>query len=198
MRSYMISRRPTDFSWEKIPALQVDNHQWLEPAPISVQAQICYDDTALYVKMTAVEPNIRAEGTAETDYPHLDSCMEFFFCPIPGSKQYINVEFNPNGCMFFGLGYPGRSAIRMLPERSQLDIQTQRTADGWYVTYQIPFDLIRHIFPGFQADSGIAIRANCYKCGFETVQRHFMTWNRVELPKPSFHCPDHFGEMIFE
>lgn len=198
MRSYIISRRHEEFSWDKVPALQVDNHQWLAPAPISVQAQICYDDSALYVKMAAVEPNIRAEGKCETDFPHLDSCLEFFFCPIPGNKQYINVEFNPNGCMFFGLGYPGNAAIRMLPERKLLDIKTQRTEDGWYVTYQIPYDLIRHIFPDFKAQSGMKIRANCYKCGFETVQRHYITWNKVELPNPSFHCPDHFGEMIFE
>lgn len=198
MRSYIISRRNEEFSWDKVPTLQVDNHQWLEPAPISVQAQICYDDSALYVKMAAVEPNIRAEGKCETDFPHLDSCLEFFFCPIPGNKQYINVEFNPNGCMFFGLGFPGNAAIRMLPERELLDIKTQRTDDGWFVTYQIPYNLIRHIFPDFRAQSGMKIRANCYKCGFETVQRHYITWNKVELPNPSFHCPDHFGEMIFE
>lgn len=198
MRSYIISRRHEEFSWDKVPTLQVDNHQWLEPAPISVQAQICYDDSALYVKMAAVEPNIRAEGKCETDFPHLDSCLEFFFCPIPGNKQYINVEFNPNGCMFFGLGFPGNAAIRMLPERELLDIKTQRTDDGWFVTYQIPYDLIRHIFPDFRAQSGMKIRANCYKCGFETVQQHYITWNKVELPNPSFHCPDHFGEMIFE
>ncbi len=198
MRSYTITRRTEQFTWDSIPPLQVDNHQWLDAAPIRVQAQICYDETALYVKMTAVEPNIRAVGTQATDFPHLDSCMEFFFCPIPGDRRYFNVEFNPNGCMFFGLGGTDLGAVRLLPDRQLLNISTGRTADGWYVEYQIPFALIRNFFPGFEAKPGITIRANCYKCGFETVQRHFMTWNYVNLPKPSFHCPDHFGEMIFE
>ena len=198
MRTYTIVRRPEDFSWDKVPALQVDNHQWVDPVPICVQARICYDDQALYVKMQAVEPDIRAEEHGITGMPCLDSCMEFFFSPVSGDRRYLNIEFNPNGCMFFGLACQPNRTIRTLPDPGLLQPQILRTDDGWTLEYQIPYSLIRHFFPSFSPAPAYAIRANCYKCGYMTAQKHFLTWNYIDLDTPNFHSPDYFGTMIFE
>ena len=48
MREYTIIRKPEEFSWDKVPYLYVDNQQWVPELPIHMQAQICYDDEALY------------------------------------------------------------------------------------------------------------------------------------------------------
>ena len=58
--------------------------------------------------------------------------------------------------------------------------------------------VIRVFFPGYELRSGKKLYANSYKCGDETVTPHFISWNRVEVPAPSFHEPEHFGLMILE
>lgn len=90
MREYTVRRRPASFSWEQIPPLYIDSLLWSEPVPIRCQARLCYDTDALYIRMEAVEPNIRAEETGPLGTPCLDSCLEFFFCPDPEDDLFRN------------------------------------------------------------------------------------------------------------
>ncbi|MDU5344496.1 MAG: carbohydrate-binding family 9-like protein, partial [Prevotella bivia] len=46
--------------------------------------------------------------------------------------------------------------------------------------------------------SGLTMKANFYKCGDKTDQPHFLSWQKVDLPKPDFHRPEFFGTIIFE
>lgn len=198
MREYTVCRRPASFSWEKIPPLNIDNLLWSEPVPIRCQARLCYDDDALYIRMEAAEPHIRAEETGPLGTPCLDSCLEFFFCPDPEDDRYFNIEFNPNGCLCFGFGYTGEFRTRLIVRDSVLAPAVTRTESGWQVEYRIPFRYVQQFIPHFVPVSGSRFRANCYKCGNLTVQKHYFSWNPIELPKPSFHCPAHFGTMYFE
>lgn len=198
MREYTIVRKQPDFSWEQVPVLYVDNHQWRPKIPISMQAQICYDEEALYVHMQVVEENIRAEETGKIGAPYKDSCMEFFFCPHNDELKYINFEFNVNTCMIMGLNRTPVGSVRLLPNMELINPKADRTEDGWWLEYQIPHKLVQQFFPHYSPASGKYIRANCYKCGHETVTPHYITWNYVDLPNISFHCPEHFGKMIFE
>jgi hypothetical protein len=75
--------------------------------------------------------------------------------------------------------------------------EIQRFEDGWSVTYQIPYRFIRHFCPTFEVVSGGTIRANCYKCGDKTVQRHYIAWNPIVQETPAFHVPEKFGLMRF-
>ena len=72
---------------------------------------------------------------------------------------------------------------------------SERTANGWDVTYELPFKLLRLFFPDF-APHG-KIRGNFYKCGDLTAQEHYLAWNRVDAERPNFHLPEYFGELIF-
>lgn len=197
MKTYIMSKRTQGFSWKNIPFLSIDNLLWSEPVPISAKAQICYDDAALYVRLQAVEPNIRAELTNAFDEPCADSCLEFFFAPIPGDDRYFNIEFNPNLCMYLGMGYNLKSNVRMFPQENPFSPVASRTDDGWIVEYSIPHDFVRQFFPEYAPISGNSIRANCYKCGDLTVQEHYLAWSPIDLPTPCFHCPQFFGTMHF-
>ena len=42
------------------------------------------------------------------------------------------------------------------------------------------------------------ICGNFYKCGDETVQPHYYSWNPVELVDPDFHRSEFFGKLYFE
>ena len=115
--------------------------------------------------------------------------------------RYFNIEFNPNGCMFLGLGVSDISRhTRLIADPKELfDIKVNFTNDGWEVFYKIPVEFIQRFFPEFTLESGKKIRANLYKCGDECVQPHYFSWCQVvPLPASSFHNPKIFGEMIFE
>ena len=200
MKTYTIKRISGTPDWSAVPALQVDEHLWLESDHIAVQAQICYDEEALYVRMTATEPQIRAEHNGPMCMVCEDSCMEFFFCPEADDDRYINFEINPNCCTYIGVRSCREDGIRLAPKDEDALFQKQaaRTADGWQVSYRIPVSFLRVLFPGYALISGAVIRANCYKCGDLTEKPHYLSWNPVENPTPDFHRSCDFGIMILE
>ena len=197
MRSYTIVKKPESLDWSKVPAAPIDNHLWLDKVDIQCTAQVCYDDDALYVRMTAREANIRAEETGVQGMPCLDSCLEFFFRPFADSMRYINIELNPNCCMWLGYRNEENELIRIEEPSSILNAKAERTADGWEVTYQVPEALIAKYFDGFKFESGKKMPANFYKCGDLSVQKHYIAWNKIEQDEPAFHVPEWFGDVSF-
>lgn len=198
MKEYTITRCNGQPDWNKVPALQIDHWHHTEPMPISAQAQVCYDDNALHVRLSAVEENIRAELTGLLDEICEDSCLEFFFCPMAGDKRYFNIECNPNGCLFLGFGPNVDELMRLIPMDPAIVPEVKRTIDGWETVYTIPYKFIRVFFPEFAPVSGYTTRANFYKCGDKTVQPHYLVWNPVPAQRCSFHNPDAFGTVHFE
>lgn len=200
MREYTIIRRPQEFDWTKVPALQIDQHFNTDPAiPITAQAQLCYDDEAIYIRLSCNEQEIRAEYTGLLDEICEDSCLEFFFSPIPGDLRYFNLECNLNGAMYFGFGSSINDLVRLIQEDGAIAPKGVRTEDGWEISYSIPHSFVRRFFPEYAPASGKAIRANCYKCGDKTSQKHYLSWSPVvKLPRASFHNPSKFGTMYFE
>ncbi|MBQ9833355.1 MAG: hypothetical protein IJO48_06455 [Clostridia bacterium] len=202
MREYTITKLTSNhIDWTIVPKLNIDNHQWLEKTDISATAQICCDDTAIYVKLTAYEKNILSRYSTQCDPVWNDSCLEFFFCPIEGDLRYFDFETNPNGASFIGFGKSNTEMLRLIktdPCEKLLNIQTDVFDGGWSALFTIPYDFIRIIVPEFAPVSGSKIRANCYKCGDETVSPHYISWNPINFETPLFHRPQDFGTMIFE
>ena len=197
MKRYVISRVNGRPDWSAVPALAIDEQLWRPPVDISAAAQLAWDGGRLYVRLRAVEAHIRAEHTGPLGMPCEDSCLEFFFSPIPGDLRYFNLEYNPNACLYLGFG-DGQNANRLLPEKEWFEPSVSRTPDGWQVEYAVPFDFVRIFAPDFNPASGDAIRANCYKCGDLTPTEHYLAWNPCGGDRPNFHRPQDFGLMIFE
>lgn len=201
MRTYKIARQNNPVCWDQVDILPIDLVQLNEGAPIKAQAQICYDDNALYVRQTAFEEHIRAEENGPLGSPCEDSCLEFFFSPIWGDTRYFNIEYNPNGCIYLGLGdnVDGKVRLfRLVKENIPFTPVINRTEEGWSLEYRIPFEFIRHFFPEFNPVSSYQMRANCYKCGDKTVKPHYFAWNPLSPGATTFHTPESFGTMIFE
>jgi len=196
MKTYVISQKPENLDWSKVPSLAIDTCLWNYAADVEAKAQLCYDENALYVRLSTREANIRAQETGPIGSPCLDSCLEFFFCPDPGNKTYFNVEFNPNGCLFLGIGNDRYDLIRLLPVKEDpLAAEPVRTEEGWAITYRIEAAFIRRFFPDFQLTSGGMMRGNFYKCGDETVTPHYYSWNPVTSETPDFHRSVDFGKL---
>ena len=197
MRSYTVKKIQGAPDWNTIPVMPIDNHQWKEPVDITAQAQICWDDEALYIRQEAKEANIRAEQEGPLAMPCVDSCLEFFFRPAQ-RLDYINFELNPKCALYLGYGSKGTGLVRLLARdvNKMFAPKAQMTDDGWVLTYQIPFAFIRQFFPEIVPEEGLVFCANTYKCGDATVKPHYMSWNYIDLEKPNFHCPEHFGQLI--
>ena len=73
-----------------------------------------------------------------------------------------------------------------------------RTEGGWEITYKIPFDFVRQLYPDFTAESGTVLRGNFYKRGNLTVSKHYLSWNPIDSDIPNFHMPECFGELVLE
>ena len=189
-------------SWDEIPAAPVDTVLWLPDAGIRASAKLAWDDNDLYVNLKAREKEIRAEQPADllTGMPCEDSCLEFFFRPLETDPRYINIEFNPNGCMYLGIGHSGKELIRLLPAAAEhgFDPAPYFTADGWGITYRVPFSFVRFFFPSFAPAPGTVLYGNFFKCGDLTPAEHYLSWNPVTSSTPNFHRPQDFGKLIFE
>lgn len=197
MRSYTIKKIQGTPDWSKIPVMPIDNLLWTDSIDVTAQAQIVWDEKALYLRMEAVEPNIRKEEKGLLASVCCDSCLEFFVRPTD-RPDYFNFEMNPNRAIWLGYGPGIETLIRLLVPNVEtvLDSKVEYTERGWILTYQIPVDFIHKFFPEFEAKEGAVMHANAYKCGDKTVKPHYLAWNPIDLDEPAFHCPEFFGELV--
>ena len=200
MKDYLVKKASGAPDWDSIPVMAVEEIMWLPDVGISMTAQIAYDETALYLHQRAVERNIRAEGVDPLARVCEDSCMEFFLSPCPSDGRYLNFEINPNGALHLGFGHGRHDSMRLLPKGAEerFGIRTSRTEEGWEIVYRIPLEFLQVLYPELKLESGMEMRANCYKCGDCTVQPHYLAWNPPTSENPDFHRPQDFGALIFE
>lgn len=199
MKEYLVKHIEGKPEWSKIPALPIDVRYRDTKEDVSAEAKICYDEEHIYVKLSTTEPESPAKGKDFLCEPCLDSCLEFFFSPVEDDPRYMNLEFNPNGIYYFGIGTSIKTLVRLLPENRHIfGARVRRRNDGWSVTYSIPAELIRRFFPSFSLYSGKEMRANCYKCLEEGREPNFLSWAPVEGERLNFHRPHQFGRFIFE
>lgn len=198
MRTYTMHKVRGVPDWSTIPVLPIDHFLWLDPVNVSAQAQICWDDEAIYIRMEAEEPRLRMRETGLLAEVCEDSCMEFFLQPTQ-RPEYLNFEMNPDRAMWLGIGVDADTRIRLLvPEvETLLDVRSAYTLNGWKLTYRIPFSFIRIFFPDFEAKEGLCVRGNVYKCGEKTADPHFMAWCPTVYEEPNFHMSEYFGCFVF-
>ena len=194
--SYIIAKTDNTPDWGSVPALQIDNVLWTDDFGIRAQGQLCYSDEALFVHLSAVEEDVRAENTEPLSPVYEDSCLEFFFT-VGDTQNYFNFEINPNGCLCtqFGPSKADRIDIVRSDVEEYFEIHTNRTTDSWEVFYRIPLQFIRLFYPDYQFTGELA--ANFYKCGNKTTNKHYLSWSPIDLPSPNFHCPEFFGVLTF-
>ena len=194
--SYTIVKTDGKPDWSKVPVLQIDRVLWTEDFGIRAQGQLCYSEDALFVHLSATEKEIRAENTEPLSPVYEDSCLEFFF-QVVDAPNYFNFEINPNGCLCTQFGPEKTDRIDIVREDAEeyFDIHADRTSDGWEVFYQIPLKFLRLFYPDYKFEGELA--ANFYKCGNNTVNKHYLSWAPIDLESPNFHCPEYFGVIRF-
>lgn len=171
-----------------------------------VQFRIAHSNNQIWLKYYIKEKHILAEVTDINGAVSQDSCVEFFFDPL-ADGNYYNFEFNCIGTTHLAYG-PARQQREFVDTEeiqdrikvnSSLGAEsfTERTGDfSWEMTIKIPAEILLH-------DNGIQLkgrttRANFYKCGDKTSEKHYLSWNPVQTERPDFHRPEFFGKVIFE
>ncbi len=186
--------------------LSIDKVNWPNefPKTLPVSVHIAHDNQKIYLYYQVEGEELRAVNTKDFMSVWEDSCVEFFM-QRKGEKTYRNFEFNVHGVLLASK-HETRNSSEKFSEELMSSIKrfttirhiykSNRQLSDWTLYVEIPKNAI-----GFSQDEKLSqqtIGANFYKCGDETNEPHFISWNPIDLPKPDFHVPQFFGELTFE
>lgn len=180
----------------------VDCVNWPEAFPYAplCGGRIARTQDALVVDFRVSGLDLRARNTEDNGRQWEDSCVEVFI-QDPEDGNYYNFEINALGKVLACTGPDRHNRIPRPAEEMEQILRFTQMEGGpleqegihtWRVGVVIPFRLLG-IDPERLPRS---IRANFYKCGDKTAHPHFLSWSPVETPKPDFHRPEFFGELI--
>lgn len=163
--------------------------------------KIARTNEKIYIKYYVKEKHIRAMYAKDHDPVWKDSCVEFF-CSLPGQNFYYNFEFNCIGaCLAARREGRTKNVTPLGPEQmkqierfASLGREPFEQKDGyfeWELTVAIPLNIIG-------AEKTDTLNANFYKCGDDTHDSHYLSWNLIRTETPDFHRPDFFGKLILK
>ena len=186
--------------------LDINQVNWPNEFPkiLPVTVHIAHDNQKIYLYYQVIGEELRAVNTKDFMSIWEDSCVEFFM-QRKGEKTYRNFEFNAHGVLLASKR-ESRDAAEQLSQELMSSIERFITirhryngdvqVSDWTLYTEIPKEAI-----GFSVSEELSqqsIGANFYKCGDETKEPHFISWNPIDTPKPIFHVPQFFGDFIFE
>ena len=176
---------------------------WPEAFPYAplCSGRIARTRDALVVDFRVSGLDLRVQNTDDNGRQWEDSCVEVFI-QDPVKADYYNFEINALGKVLACRGEDRFNRVaRPAEEMEQILRFGQMENNGpleegglrsWRVGVVIPFHLI-----GINADKlPQSIRANFYKCGDKTAHPHYLSWSPIDTPKPDFHRPEFFGELL--
>jgi hypothetical protein len=185
--------------------IQITSYPWNEDYQPKSTAKLVWTDDAFYYEMSSLEKkeNIRAVEEGISGFVHTDSCLEFFFSPLPDSrKEYINIEINPNAATHIEVG-PNRQerCLRTDIDLAILETKTFMVKEGemirWGFSAKVPYTLVEKLMEVEDFYPSAYMRANFYKCGNKTPEPHYGIWNDIETENPDYHRPEFFGRVEF-
>lgn len=169
-----------------------------------VQFRIAHTGDQIWLKFYVKEKHILARETRTNGEVYKDSCVEFFVSF--DNENYYNFEFNGIGTTHLAFG-PGRNNRKFVPAKTVEKIETHSSLGSepfeektgnfeWEMMIRIPLECFA--YSNFNSLEGLSAKGNFYKCGDETSEPHFVTWNPVGTDEPDYHQPDYFGNLKFE
>lgn len=179
----------------------IDSVNWPDHFPYApdVRFQAMYNADYLLLHYAVEEEFARACAVRHNEAVYEDSCVECFIS-FDAGNTYFNIEFNVLGTGLIG----HRSTIR--EEKMRLDaelvnrvntftnVQQIAGKKNWQIIMAIPFDLL-----GQDGNTlkGTSAHANFYKCGDKLPIPHYLSWQSILTPQPTFHAVEYFGEISF-
>lgn len=197
--------------WNNISPITLNNTMGDVPQFLpKTEVKMMYNENYIYVIFKVEDKFIRSVNRKINSPVSNDSCVEFFFTPdMEVSLGYFNLEVNAGGTPLFRfqkrrnvgkveVDLEDIQSIKIahsLPEIIEPEIKVPTT---WTIEYQIPVAMLKKYFNIAVPMPDVKWRANFYKCGDETSNPHYLTWNKIENEIPDFHLPEYFGVIEFE
>ncbi len=188
---------------EKGQHFNIDVINWEEYSYLpKVDTYIARNKTHIVILYKVDGLDLRAKAFVDNGPVWKDSCCEFFVSH-PSDSTYYNFELNCIGTLLVAKRTSRHDpkpwtqeqlnqVLRFSSlERKEYDISGK--VEPWSVAMCIPLELI-----GLKDELPHELRANFYKCGDETANPHFVSWNPINLASPDFHCPQFFGTLVIE
>ena len=197
--------------WRQAEPLYIDQYSWHERGKKQgTTLRLLYDDAALYTQFQCEDAHIFSETTALNGPVYRDSCVEFFATIDPAKgPDYFNLEMNACGMMLMGWGPAGGGGRSHISEELARTItivssvsgptkQESPADNGWWLVARVPFATLT-AFTGrpVRPARGTIWRCNAFRCGGKTEDQ-FASWAWIDMPHPTFHQPQFFGELLFE
>ena len=176
---------------------------WPDAFPYRPEASfdIRHCGDALQLRFRVQEDAVRAVCAADREHAWEDSCVEFFFDPH-GDGTYYNLECTCTGWLYLCRG-TGRHGREFLPEAAYAAISRRcslgREPFGLRpgpTAWEVELDIPAAVF-GLAAFDGLRARGNFYKCGDKLPVPHYLSWAPIATPRPDFHRPEYFDNLIF-
>ena len=184
----------------------IDILNWEKAFPYKpdLKFRIGHTGNEIWLKYYVKEKNILAQETRINGEVYKDSTVEFFIS-VDG-KNYYNFEFSCIGTPHVAHG-PGRGnrifvaadIVKEIEIESTLGTEPFAEKSGnfeWEMMIRIPLKCFA--FDKIKTLNGLKATANFYKCGDETSDPHFVSWNPIRTENPDYHCPHFFGNVEFE
>ncbi len=200
-----------DIQWQQADTLELKNYMGDKPEHFpKVQAKLLYDDKNIYVFFTVEDQYVRAVAQKTHGTVYMDSCVEFFFTPSGNiADGYFNLETNCGGTLLMHhqaardtnrkiIAEKDCEKIKMLPSMPKIVEPEIKEPTTWTLQYALPLEMLEKYAKVTKPAAGVKWRANFYKCADQTSHPHWLTWSKVDLPKPDFHRPEFFGTIEFE
>ncbi|HCY85829.1 MAG TPA: diguanylate cyclase [Desulfobacteraceae bacterium] len=200
-----------DPPWDRLRPGVIHHHMGETPAHLpEAEFKLAYDRDALYVKFLVADRYVLARAKADQAEVWKDSCVEFFFTPGTDiSLGYFNLEMNCSGTLLFHFQKRPREnriiishedcraveRVHSMPKTVDPEISEHMT---WTVGYRLPVSLLEKYCPVVSPRPGVVWRANFYKCADASSHPHWLTWAKVDMPRPDFHQPAFFGRLAFK
>lgn len=186
--------------------LTIDKVNWADdfPKTLPVSVHIAHDNKKLYLYYQVEGEELRAVNTKDFMSVWEDSCVEFFM-QRKGERTYRNFEFNAHGVLLASRRETKENAEQLSDElmasiKRFVTIQhlykEDKQLSDWTLYAEIPKEALG--FDEGEDLSGEAMAANFYKCGDETAEPHFISWNPIDTATPNFHMPEFFGALVFD
>ncbi len=205
-----------DADWEKpiwgsVEAVELTHFMGQKPkfSPL-VHAKLMYDKDHIYGIFRVQDKYVQSKVLEINGNVSGDSCVEFFFSPYTDSPlAYFNLEINAGGIPLLHYVKQPRQNFEVIEPKAIKKIEiahslprevfpeiTEETV--WTIEFKVPLDMLRQFGPVTKPAPGVKWKANFYKTGSQTSNPNYFTWNLVENPKPDFHLPQFFGNLIFD
>ena len=200
-------------SWSRhiksVPRHAIDCCNWCTEYPYTPQVSfaIGWNATGFFLDYQVCEQQLRAVNTDYNTPVWEDSCVECFFQFERGDRHY-SFEFNPVGAVLGQINFVTHGDWMKPEDLSAIQVQgtfVKRPAQPlmldehtqWELSAYIPFTLLAHADAACIA-TGKEFFVNFFKCGDKCRAAHFLSWNPIVWPQPSFHRPQFFGCAVLK